>query len=101
MIKHWLKLALQSTYQGGARYAGARTRYGLTATRARHRRRQDSRGSADDERLERAGGGRDDRFTSQCETVLPAIDAEPLRGPPMDHVSQEHRHARASNDRGI
>ena len=28
MIKHWLKPALQTTYQD-ARYAGARTRYGL------------------------------------------------------------------------
>src|SRR5690606_17793885 len=33
MIKLWLNLSLQSTYQG-ARYAGARTRYGLPATRA-------------------------------------------------------------------
>ena len=36
MIKHWLKPALQTTYQD-ARYASARTRYGLTATRAHPR----------------------------------------------------------------
>jgi hypothetical protein len=35
--------------------------------------------------------GLDDRFTCQRETVLPAIDAEPLRGPPPDIADRSER----------
>jgi hypothetical protein len=67
MIETWLKLALQSTYQG-AHYAGARTP--RAATRIRGQRATGEPGEH----------GRDDRFTGRCGTVLPAIDAEPRHG---------------------
>jgi hypothetical protein len=79
MIEHWLKTSLQSTYQD-ARYAGARTRYGLAATRARPR-------------TTRRGGEQDDDHGAEAVTMpspaeatawLPGIDAAPLRGTPTD-----------------
>jgi hypothetical protein len=85
MIKHWLKLALQSTYQGGARYAGARTRYGLTATRARPQTTRTS-GREDDQPCR--GRGHDGRFTRTTPAVAGAAGAAPQAARPREPLSE-------------
>ena len=74
MIESWLKTALQEASRR-PHYAGARTRYGLTATRARPQTARTRRRGAGRRARDKAEG-RDDRLPVRASRVLPAIDAD-------------------------